>query len=151
MSAEHTEQAVDVPAMPRRVVVRSAAWSLPVFAAVAVTPAFAASADLEHSLLQASRGKESKPVSFVWYLTFAGAGSTSIDSVQFGGLVPSPTYNITGMSLKFSIPAGQGNETPQFTATVILTNNVKRTFKISAAKVSPNSTNVTVGVTPSTT
>ena len=148
MSAEHTEQAVDVPAMPRRVVVKSAAWSLPVFAAVAVTPAFAASGDLTHKQLLASRGKESAPVSFVWDLTFSGAGSPSIASVQFGGLDPSPTYNITGMTLTFSIPAGKGNTTSQFTATVILTNNVRRTFTISAAQVSPNAANVEVGVTP---
>lgn len=48
----------------RRVIVKSAAWSLPVFATVAITPAFAASGDAQHVDMIATRNQQT--ISFSW-------------------------------------------------------------------------------------
>lgn len=59
MSVESTEQPVAAKGLSRRVIVKSAAWSVPVFTAVGVTPAFAASSGLvleAASTVSATRG-----------------------------------------------------------------------------------------------
>ena len=86
MSVEHSEENVTAKGMPRRVVVKSAAWSLPVFAAVAVTPAFAASAPvIGGTTIQAVRAAGAKAVVFTWTFRLSAGFTFSSLSVADGG------------------------------------------------------------------
>lgn len=95
MSVEHTEEIAVAKGMPRRVIVKSAAWSLPVLTAVSVTPAFASSTPITSTGLTASRTK--KLVTFRWSFTL-GPG------VTITNVTPNAVAQFT-----FPGPAASGN------------------------------------------
>lgn len=138
------EQNVAAKGMPRRVVVKSAAWSLPVFAAVAVTPAFAASGSLASSSLLASRARQTYIVTFVWDFTFTGAGSPTIASApQLPGLTTITSGpDVAGLQMTFSATTDGQSNIPGFTATVTLTNGLSQLFTVFGRKVNPNASSV---------
>lgn len=87
MEQEHrVEVAPSSTGMSRRVIVKSAAWSLPVFATVGVTPAFASSTSVVGgTTIQAVRATDSKSVEFLWTFRLS-AGFTLLNvSVDDGG------------------------------------------------------------------
>lgn len=148
MESNSNEVVVDHAGVSRRVVVKSAAWSVPVFAAVGVTPAFAASGRLASSSLLGSRSNKTDEVTFVWSFTFKGAGSPTVASVSPSSnlvLVSGPTPS--NLDVTFSTNADGQHKIPAFTATVTLTNGLSQLFRVDGAKVTPNATNVpfTVG------
>lgn len=136
MNVEHTEENVAVKGMPRRVVVKSAAWSLPVFAAVAVTPAFAASGLTNSSLVVDKAGNK---FNATW--TFAPA-SVVITNISIQGATPTGSPVRAGNVVTFTAPLGvQGdpNRVPNFTATVTAGTMVS-TFSVVGQKLSGNGT-----------
>lgn len=114
--------------MSRRVVVKSAAWSVPVFATVGVTPAFAATGDpiLRSTNLTATRPDTAprKTVYFTWTVAWATdlgvptSGSVSFSqpanfSVTGPATLSGNTLTFTGLNA-----AAQVYTVPAFTITV---------------------------------
>lgn len=149
MSVEHTEDNVAAKGMPRRVIVKSAAWSVPVFAAVGVTPAFAASGGqiLSSTNLRATRPAASpgKTVNFTWTVAWApDAGVPTTGSVVYSQparfTVTGPS-TISGNTLKFT---GRNQESNEFTV-LGFTITVTFTYKSQSRVATFNVTGFTVG------
>lgn len=126
----------------RRVVVKSAAWSLPVFATVAITPAFAASGDAQHVNMTATRNQQT--ISFSWTLsiptntTIASVSRSTVDGITFTG---SPVINGSVVTFTGTIP--NGNYVPGFQATVTLASGASTLFNVTGGKV-PSSVSLNV-------
>lgn len=103
----------------RRVIVKSAAWSVPVFAAVGVTPAFAASSSvgINAGSLSGERGADNKTrttVTFTWTTSTTAVNAT----------VTSVTASASATGSTFSEATRTGTlGTPTFTFTYTHTNN----------------------------
>lgn len=131
MEQEHSaEVAPSRTGMSRRVVVKSAAWSVPVFATVGVTPAFAATGDkiLTSSNLQATRRASPNGVyvDYVWDVAWAPDAGVSSGTATFSAAIgydslPAATpVGATGMS--FTLKESNSNpDVPQFVITVAFT------------------------------
>lgn len=120
----------------RRVIVKSAAWSVPVFAVVGITPAFAASGDPQNSGMTASR--QQTTISFIWTLTIPT--NTTISTVTFNsvtGITFSPV-TITGAIVRFTGTIPKGNTVPTFQPTVTLSTDASTTFSVAEAHVPTN-------------
>lgn len=112
----------------RRVIVKSAAWSVPVFAAVGVTPAFAASGLTSSSLVVTKAGND-----FIATWTFAPPTLSGL-TIRFVGLTVTGTPVSTGNEVTFTAPLGKENAIPNFTATVTA-GGLTSTFSVVGTKL----------------
>lgn len=161
MEQEHNAQTAPVKGMSRRVVVKSAAWSVPVFATVGVTPAFAATGDkiLTSVTLRATRRKspDNATVDYEWAVAWAPDAGVSSGTAAFsasGGYVtplPGPTaVGATGMTFTL-VETNANPEVPQFVITVSFQykgSSKSATFTVPPFSVNNNRTVASVTVTP---
>lgn len=132
MEQEHNaEVAPSRTGMSRRVVVKSAAWSVPVFATVGVTPAFAATGDpiLRSITLSATRPVTApyRIVNFTWTVAWApdpGVPTTgSVSYSQPTDFAVTGPATLSGNTLTFTGENRQANvyTVPSFTISVQFT------------------------------
>lgn len=110
----------------RRVIVKSAAWSLPVFAAVGVTPAFAASSSvgINAGSLSGERGETNKTrttVTFTWTTSTTAVNATVTDVTA--------SASATGYNFSAATQTGTAGA-PVFSFTYTHANNTQNAINV---------------------